>query len=1092
MTKIWLFMISMLLYRLVEGIVKLENNKYTGIVIAINPSVSEDHDLIDSIIESWTEASSALFTATKNRAYIGEVTILLPSNWTYSSAELAGNETYDKADAIIAKENPSYGDAPYTLQLGGCGQPGSYIHFTPNYFLDDSMITNYGPREKVIVHEWAHYRWGVFDETSETDPFYIDPDDDANVLCDPQDYNNCQTKTQCPRAIKICCTEDPNPSLKCDDEELDIGRPTTCNTDSTTGLFTQDCVCYASDSDGVFNASLMSYQYIEPIVSFCEDGNGRNFHNADAPNDQNRLCNRKSTWTVIMESNDFTSGNSPVSIPDTTPKFNIKRAEGYRRFVLVMDVSGSMSTADASTGQTRIQQISTSANYFITSVPNGSYVGIVTFESTSSIISSLVKLETPEERKNLAAKLPVYASGGTCIGCGIQRGIEVLENYGPPEGGQLIVMTDGEETTYPFVRDVRDEVLDKTVVVQSLIVYTVENADLVSLSEDSGGQWFFAGSNDLQAFVESYNQMLDPTDGDDTKKTLQLMSETFIVDNVNDEYTTSVYIDDTIGNNTVFTYTWSYGGEAERPIIELIPFSGCIYTTEDTKEIYHCSENPTISEGYKTIRFEIPGTAQTGSWESRVKKRTSNSQTVVVFVTSMAADKDTPPIMVASVLSQKNYCPLVYATVTQGLNPVLGAHVEAALAKEGEGSSTYDLYDNGAEPDIRRNDGVYSRYLCTGSIHGRYSVKVKVYSKSDGSVVESSVRHSRATYNPGVIDENGNLVPNPNGPTLLPRNVTFGIDSSRLGNFSRQISPGAFEYTPPTPPPTGGGTTSSDMFSPSKVFDLKAAQNDFTNYTKGIVLTFTAPGDDFDSGKASKYEIRYNSEDMNALLSSFESNAEIYQDTVTEGNISDPSMAGTIERIVINVKNYTNHNIFSIGYAIRATDKAGNQADISNVAIIRYYFEPPKFALPPDTTSSPYESTLASTNETSTIDSSTEARTEASTTTKLPTVLSTKLTPFSTEKPSKRNLYIGIGILLLVLVASLGTAVSILICWLCCGNKSSSKSSKPNRSKPDRETIENPYADAFEMRNMENGTSKQYGQYHHKSTAIPRPSSLYA
>ncbi|XP_077965581.1 calcium-activated chloride channel regulator 4-like [Styela clava] len=757
-----------------------------------------------------------------------------------------------------------------------------------------------------------------------------------------------------------------------------------------------------------------------------------------------------------------------------------------------MDISGSMGSTDGS-GQTRLEQISTSANYFITNVPNGTYVGIVTFHTYAVTVSELVHLETPEDRKQLAAKLPSRTFDSTCIGCGINEGIKVLENHARAQGGYLIVMTDGGENAKPHVADVRDDVLEKVVIVESLIVYTSANEDLVSLSEDSGGQWFFAASHDLEAFVESYNQMLEPTDGDDTKKTLQLTSETFIIDDVTDEYTTIVDIDDTIGNNTVFTYTWSYGNKAERPIIELSPPSGCNYTTEDRKESYHCSENPTISEEYKTIRFEIPGTAQTGSWESHVKKRTSNSQTVVVFVTSMAADKDTPPIMVSSVLSQKNYCPLVYATVTQGLNPVLGAHVEAALAKEGEGSSTYDLYDNGAEPDIRRNDGVYSRYLCTGSIHGRYSVKVKVYSKSDGSVVESSVRQSRATYNPGVIDENGNLVLNPNGPTLLPRNVTFGIDSSRLGNFSRQISPGAFEYTPPTPPPTGGGTTSSDMFSPSKVFDLKAAQNDFTNYTKGIVLTFTAPGDDFDSGKASKYEIRYNSEDMNALLGSFESNAEIYQDTVTEGNISDPSMAGTIERIVIKTPNFTNSaTSVSIGYAIRATDKAGNQADISNVAIIRYYFEPPKFALPPDTTSSPYESTLASTNETSTIDSSTEARAEASTTTKLPTVLSTKLTPFSTEKPSKRNLYIGIGILLLVLVASLGTAVSILICWLCCGNKSSSKSSKPNRSKPDRETIENPYADAFEMRNMENGTSKQYGQYHHKSTAIPRPSSLYA
>ena len=55
-----------------------------------------------------------------------------------------------QADVIVAHQNPVYEDIPYTLQFGKCGEPGSYIHFTPNYLLDDKFIGDHGPRGKQI------------------------------------------------------------------------------------------------------------------------------------------------------------------------------------------------------------------------------------------------------------------------------------------------------------------------------------------------------------------------------------------------------------------------------------------------------------------------------------------------------------------------------------------------------------------------------------------------------------------------------------------------------------------------------------------------------------------------------------------------------------------------------------------------------------------------------------------------------------------------------------------------------------------------------------------------------------------------------
>ena len=45
----------------------------------------------------------------------------------------AGKERYSKARLIVSPANEIWGDKPYTLQPGMCGQEGDYIHLTPDY-----------------------------------------------------------------------------------------------------------------------------------------------------------------------------------------------------------------------------------------------------------------------------------------------------------------------------------------------------------------------------------------------------------------------------------------------------------------------------------------------------------------------------------------------------------------------------------------------------------------------------------------------------------------------------------------------------------------------------------------------------------------------------------------------------------------------------------------------------------------------------------------------------------------------------------------------------------------------------------------------
>ena len=132
-----------------------------------------------------TEASTDLYTATRNRSYIESVRILIPQTWENVTANastwenfqvlakasrfdvivvdvksdtlnapdvsLNTNEIFQDAEVQVDLPNWKFGDRPYTVQLGGCGDPGEYIHLTPNYVMNfdtASAESDFGPAGK--------------------------------------------------------------------------------------------------------------------------------------------------------------------------------------------------------------------------------------------------------------------------------------------------------------------------------------------------------------------------------------------------------------------------------------------------------------------------------------------------------------------------------------------------------------------------------------------------------------------------------------------------------------------------------------------------------------------------------------------------------------------------------------------------------------------------------------------------------------------------------------------------------------------------------------------------------------------------------
>ncbi|XP_053549661.1 calcium-activated chloride channel regulator 1-like [Bombina bombina] len=846
-----------------SSMVTLVNGGYEDIVIAINPNVTEDVKIIESIKNMVNEASNYLYKATQQRLFIRKVKILIPTTWSkLSNYTKPKTETYDKADIIIANPFLKYGDEPYTLQYGGCGEPGKYIHLTPAFMVDDRLSKAFGPRGRVLVHEWAHLRWGVFDEYNNEVPFYISGLRSIEATRCSLKISGV-TKTQ--DCVGASCTT------------------RACNVDATTGLYEEGC-SFVLDKNQLTQESIMYSQSLTSVSKFCDAST----HNIEAPTLQNRMCNLRSTWEVIMNSTDITSTppSSNPSVP-APPMFSLLQP-GDRVITLVLDVSGSMATSN------RIGRLYQAAEVFLIEIIElHSYVGIVQFQSSASISSNLVKIVNGASREQLRKLLPKSAGGGTNICAGIRSGFQVNGRHnGTTYGSEIILLTDGEDnldTTLCF-----PEIRNSGAVIHTIAVGPSASSALEEISKMTGGLTFLATDKvDANGLIDAFSGIASGS-GDIFKQAIQLESAGLNL-GPNNCLNGTVHIDNTVGNETFFLVTW----QSAVPGINLQDPNGRIYTAASF------STDPTS----KSSRLEIPGTAERGAWNYSLCNKYSGNQAIGITVNSKAADVNVPPITVNAHMNRDtNQYPspmVVYASVSQGLLPVRGAKVTATIEPVTGSAVTLELLDNGAGADIVKNDGVYSRYFTEFTDNGRYNLKVRAESKQNRSRLAFPM--SRALYVPGYV-ENGVVDMNPPKPVISDNDIALD-----LGAFSRTASGGSFVVSavPPGPQP--------DIYKPEKITDLTAKINEST-----IVLSWTATGDDLDQGNASRYDLRM-STSPKELRDSFENSTSVDISSLK------PQLAGSSETFTFVPENIVIANGTILYFALIAFDEVPQKSDLSNI-----------------------------------------------------------------------------------------------------------------------------------------------------------------
>uniref|UniRef100_H0XAM7 Chloride channel accessory 4 n=1 Tax=Otolemur garnettii TaxID=30611 RepID=H0XAM7_OTOGA len=874
------FIFLLVLYLLNESntsFIKLNNNGYEDVIIAIDPGVPEDEKIIEQIKDMVTTASTYLFEATGKRFFFRNVSILIPETWKENPQyKRPKHENYKHADVIVAPPTLPGRDEPYTKQFTECEEKGEYIHFTPDFILGKKQ-KEYGPSGRLFVHEWAHLRWGVFDEYNEDQPFYSSESKKIEA-------------TRCSTGIS-----GKNRVYSCQGGSCYTRQ---CRIDSTTKLYEKDCQFFP-DKVQTEKASIMFMQSIDSVSEFCNEET----HNREAPSLQNLKCNYRSTWEVISNSQDFKNTTPMVAAPPP-PAFSLLRIS-QRFMCLVLDKSGSMSNYN------RLNRMNQAAKYFLLQiVENGSWVGMVHFDSSASIKSELIQITNSSQRHKLVENLPTNANGGTSICSGIRTAFQVIgKQYSQLDGSEIVLLTDGEDST---TRSCMEEVKQSGAIIHFIALGESADPAVIEMSNVTGGSHYYASD------VAQNNGLIDAfgalTSGnaDSSQKSIQLESKGLQLSSdpwMND----TVIIDSTVGKDTFFLITW----DKQPPSISLWDPSGSII------------KNFTIDTVSKMAFLSIEETAKAGIWTYSLQAK-ANPETLTITVTSRAANSSVPPITVSAKMNKEtNSFPspmIVYAEVLQGYVPVLGANVTAFIESQSGKTEVLELLDNGAGADAFKNDGVYSRYFTKYTENGRYSLKVRAHG---GNSATRSFRHprNRAAYIPGwVVD--GEIVANP------PRPENDEETQPTLENFSRTASGGAFvvSQVPSSALP--------DVYPPSQITDLEATRDG-----DEITLTWTAPGDDFDVGKVQHYIIRISGNILD-LRDNFDDALQVNTSSLL------PNEANSKEIFAFTPGNISEENATHIFIAIKSVDKSNLTSKISNIAQVALFI-PEAEPSYPSTTSSP-------------------------------------------------------------------------------------------------------------------------------------------
>ncbi|KAB7508142.1 Calcium-activated chloride channel regulator 2 [Armadillidium nasatum] len=848
------------------------------------------------------EFSSSLWIATSGRASLREARIILPATWHTGSLSCSFMEPIGETSPAtpyhisIRRSHPIFGNKPWAQQTQGCGRPGDFIQMGADILRASSNDTHQHTA-RLVLSEWGKFRWGVFEEKGhEGDPLY------------PPFYRDPNSHQWEPTS--------------CLDGKVHSAGP-ECDPAIPTCRFTPEPY-----SNGHISSSLLSYPDISSIKKFCDEHN----HNRIAPTKHNALCGGRSAWEIIEQNPDFIYGRNPPSNASRAldPAFKIVK-EGNAKFVLVIEDTATMNL------QRRWEFLRKAVRRVVVyDIPDKSYVSVVSFNSVAKTVAKLTYIESEDSdmRQRVGSALPRNPSSvpesHKCMLCGIQEALRTLDEASTDSNGaSLILITSGAGTsTHHQLKEMIHLINEKEVKIM-LVLYPITERpgttsitsiqDLMPLTRAGlGGRSFtvmdegVGNDSKVSMLMSLMNALLAAVrlsgDADEPGAPILVHRDSY-PGGIASMSTGNFALDDSLGPNarfSVYYYDLNHVGNA----IQL--------TTPSGNTMVPLQEE----DGDVNMIFVYLEKAERGMWSYTVENRADSHQGLYVQVT---AKRNTSSGLNVRLWTSSGSNPvnasdpsnpvIIYAQIQDNRATVLNARVVAVLQRLGtnETGSSYkpieiELRDNGnGDPDITAGDGVYSRYLPPlHHLAGRYLLTADVdYNNGMALIVkESPTRHHKSSSHYGYFYQQHDSRFSEKeccGSTLAK------VHSRRAAPFHHHVTYGVLDVVHPF--------THFDITPPSRILDLEVNVND-TVYE--VTLKWTAPGDDFDIGRAHHYK---------GVVAPSWDQAKAFQGDTLSG-LPTPLTAGNHQTTTLHFTRY--EELWYI--SLRAVDDAGNVGGIGNIA----------------------------------------------------------------------------------------------------------------------------------------------------------------
>lgn len=891
---------------------------YTGIVFKVDEDVPEEAcaEILQNLQVMLTDASRVLFIALDGKLFYKEVTVVVPQTWRDSRCKTQiltprGASAYGVPDVYVTDEHPVHRKSPYTQQSKGCGHTGDFMAI-PFHFLTSWNHTweAWGDPSKVFVHEWAKLRYGIFDEHGYAD--------------DPLYPNYYKVNGQ---VVPTGTSNVPISGAWMSQDGQEGCDPTMSGCHFVPSSNNQQATC-----------SLGYFSFLPNVHRYCGKDDQWMVDQALAPTKHNVLCQAKSAQDIIMGHDDL-RGRTRSPDMNSPPEVNVRVVkEPKPKYVLILESSSSMIKRNL------WKWVSKAAQKFIRhDLADNSRLAIVTFSNDSVVQHPMASLTDENARARVADTIPdkykvQRSPDQRCVICGVQTAMQSVLD-GDEAGTHVILVTRGDNNTLSLT--------DESLILEHARYYQVKfSAILVpesarpalafydSLSKASGGKTFvFSTTKNNMVGAEMYHGMTQAFEDMrrlDTNYPADIPVNVYAMTATREEAslkTSGTFaIDSTLGRDTQFGIIVD---DADDYFIQSVTFFDGVGVKYGP---YNSLTNNFNVINLKTINFRQDSNAPPFDdpahlgmeWEYEVQWYDGGDRQLenVITVESKARNLGSFGLITVALWTNSESSsdivtsqhPLaMFVQVSRGNSPVIMARVTVTVSVSLDDGSVVnldpiDLYDNGnGDPDLTAGDGIYSRYLVQYPASGRYSFIAQVDDNSARAYTIQVGRNGRAMPT---------KPPSPGLPVCCGSQIEVPTDLRlSTGSFRRQFSGGPVIHLIDVPENDG-----QDRMPPSRIGDLRLESDDSG---RKLVAQWTAPGDDFDTGNVSSYKFIF-SEDVSDLLDPSRQPPILH-------TVSRQDAAGTEAKYSFTFKRYEKD--YHVG--LYAMDEAGNQANISNIVLVR-------------------------------------------------------------------------------------------------------------------------------------------------------------